>query len=1513
MAQSSNPNPAVTRFPVLLIGLGGTGVRTLRYALWMAENGQDPGLAAMLESGALQTVAIDTDWKANSPEARVSEYVFPRSSTRQNDSADLLRQLPRLPRLVTVQTEDISRAMEGIRRRRMSAGRNAANDDPLATAALNHGMTGSELEASLSWFPFDDVRSGEEIGIGHARHEGAGQWRPLGRLGLFLEARTIMDELREGHKRVRDATPLDRPVRAIIIGSLSGGTGSGMFWDIAFMLRMIDSHCNVSGSFLLADPFTGSDRAERIEINAYAALKELAGLKNWLQKEVVEVRYPIGAKGALFRREPGDRPVYDTVYVYQSFGPEVTTGNVDDVHKAAVETSCYRIAQNILTQIRTDIRTRIDEGANNERSDANAPAGHPEQAYVFCTSAMVPLDLVDGTYLTGVIEGQFLHGLISRLTGDRMPRLDGQAIGRAMPSQEEPQPLIDAPVTEEEEKASALPAAPRGTSGPGAAPPPSVPMVPNTAQGWLDRVKKLQSDAKTLKLPSEVKTVTRLKEAMTELEEKASSLADPELVRKSELLEARARELYAKYVPPGLRTGWKEDIRLGTWHANNKVAGNKPVGPRAKITVMELLKDDIEAHWKKIEDWIININRRLDKDVSVFDTAAYNQIEDFIRRLDDLKGAPAPDDLVVEAPPSLVHMRAALSLYNEKDPPDQTLKDLYQIHRCGPIDRMMAVFAARLRGILHELGQRSGVRDRFEEAFRCYVSTHLDSIKGKFQALLDQSDANMAIRRERVREIHDYGFRTLRTLFTDGDGHVDEFDKAMKPLPLVLSGLYAAPSDEVRDLVIKGLAERTANIARELGQGQRMAFVGPDDSRETWKTVLDRLRRRLPEWEREAPGPNKLPLTLVVVRVVEGAFCAGIDILPKHEIMDQDMFSDRVLRGRIVLTAFVQFWMEQEDFVLQRMGGEAGLTELMGRCRSRVFGKGAVVSSIQQDKLVIAKPVSATTASAYDARGNRAESLARSIAMGAQNALNQSPSFAGESSRPVIYFEQLFRAGVEILNIERYHQRYMDVPPERRGRYHVIPQAADLPDLMEQGLPTREHRASWACSDPTHDGVLVPHDEAACPRCVDEYVSGFRPWSAVRRNPKETAAECPACVAQSAPAKRRGRIPGALQRFFRDGIRPSEAHQFTSLLEQIGHDVWCPNTDHGRHLLYPLIPQHMPDGEMRLAYLHREGGHFLCSRDGSHYDHNCFHCGFPISLRQLEAIRDGRSVACPRCQRELRECPYCTHRDGALFRPMAAFHGPDRCPRCSNIMHRHTPDIEPLARDGLKNAGFCRNVFGCPSGALPWSTAANYDKHEHCEACRDRRHPALLLPFDELRPIIRRCPVCMTLIGLPENGQLHRYELAALASHLHRHDDPEPDQPCVVCGTQPSAVLYWMLETGYFDGADPAVDAGLLTALRSQVSGTYAVPRIDASNGMDLLEALWRHSDDRILFETLRDLPGIINGRRRFADLERDIRRLFVGKSVAPRVAIARLKALSRIEDDIRARVEGRSIAEVSQ
>jgi hypothetical protein len=116
---------------------------------------------------------------------------------------------------------------------------------------------------------------------------GAGQVRALGRLAFFHNHREIRDKLDHLVAKIRSQRSLEETqdkyrlavdtnvLDVIVICSLAGGTGSGMFLDAAFMCRRELTFANITGYLILPSVFSNFVQNERLYANTYAALKEL--------------------------------------------------------------------------------------------------------------------------------------------------------------------------------------------------------------------------------------------------------------------------------------------------------------------------------------------------------------------------------------------------------------------------------------------------------------------------------------------------------------------------------------------------------------------------------------------------------------------------------------------------------------------------------------------------------------------------------------------------------------------------------------------------------------------------------------------------------------------------------------------------------------------------------------------------------------------------------------------------------------------------------------------------------------------------------------------------------------------------------------------------------------------------------------------------------------------------------------------------------------------------------------
>lgn len=119
------------------------------------------------------------------------------------------------------------------------------------------------------WFPADNLKGINQTAKGNP---GASQIRPLGRMAFTLNAGLIKDRFLSLMNNLPNP-PGGGKTKVVVVCSLSGGTGSGMFLDLAYSLRKWDSNIETE-AFLILPSFT-ENRGSRYLANAYAALLEL--------------------------------------------------------------------------------------------------------------------------------------------------------------------------------------------------------------------------------------------------------------------------------------------------------------------------------------------------------------------------------------------------------------------------------------------------------------------------------------------------------------------------------------------------------------------------------------------------------------------------------------------------------------------------------------------------------------------------------------------------------------------------------------------------------------------------------------------------------------------------------------------------------------------------------------------------------------------------------------------------------------------------------------------------------------------------------------------------------------------------------------------------------------------------------------------------------------------------------------------------------------------------------------
>jgi len=128
----------------------------------------------------------------------------------------------------------------------------------------------------FSWFP-KDIEIGDVL-------NGANQIRMIGRLALYWNISQVVDAINRVKKEVSSiknkalATErgfdLQDGLAVYIMTSLCGGSGSGMFLDMGYLVRDLVDSAEVNSCCVMPSAFQ-IEQQNSIEANAYAALKEL--------------------------------------------------------------------------------------------------------------------------------------------------------------------------------------------------------------------------------------------------------------------------------------------------------------------------------------------------------------------------------------------------------------------------------------------------------------------------------------------------------------------------------------------------------------------------------------------------------------------------------------------------------------------------------------------------------------------------------------------------------------------------------------------------------------------------------------------------------------------------------------------------------------------------------------------------------------------------------------------------------------------------------------------------------------------------------------------------------------------------------------------------------------------------------------------------------------------------------------------------------------------------------------
>jgi hypothetical protein len=333
---------AIKTIPSLVIGLGGTGKRALTH---------------------LKRRIYDTYGRADLPWIRLLSI--------DTDSAGVNN-----PPVISQRTGEF-----------ISLGTNELRViDQSDTPQIISNLDSPENRHIKDWYPDPDMR----VDFPKAAR-GSGQVRMFGKIGLYKgeNLHTTYRWLQQAAHEVSDPAAwedfsgfdVDPTLQFVyIICSTCGGTGSGMFLDIAYMLRKIVGVDPSTRRFIgmlvmpeVYEPVVENQHIRRIYSNGYAALRELDYLLNSPKRS-----YIIKGKDHTFVDFPKDVPPFDFTFLFSNKNKKGAVISQRQVSGDKPVAADDRVSQYMSETIMTDILSPLTERSESILSNIFTSISEPE-------------------------------------------------------------------------------------------------------------------------------------------------------------------------------------------------------------------------------------------------------------------------------------------------------------------------------------------------------------------------------------------------------------------------------------------------------------------------------------------------------------------------------------------------------------------------------------------------------------------------------------------------------------------------------------------------------------------------------------------------------------------------------------------------------------------------------------------------------------------------------------------------------------------------------------------------------------------------------------------------------------------------------------------------------------------------------------------------------------------------------------------------------------------------------
>lgn len=941
------PLPEIRRSPAILIGLGGFGVHTLRCVLSLAEQGDDPGLRAALNRGALQLVAIDA-----------GPLSIQQQKVHEKD----------LPVIETLSLQGLNQ-WNSIR-----------------------NLIGNPHEWNVNYNLINNIPDISQLKI-YDFSNGTNRYRPLGRLILHLNATTVFDKLRDSYREMRNYLPAEEPVRVFILCSLSGGTGSGIFQDIAQMMRLIDPNCHISGEFMLTDTVNAATDSHA-SANIYAALKEIAVCKNWRLKPGSSIisRYSIGHRDFHYKATAGIRGLFDSIFLYNDRNKNRSRSGGD--------TTAFNLAQTVLGRLRYDCIMALRR-QRNMHSDHDFPLSAPESRKIFSTSLYVPFWNTGPKTLAAVLWSALLHRLRRWADGkfDRLSAADTARLLIPHPSKGE-----NAVATEP-------------------LPPPMT----------------FFRDTLSAAPPPDCHLIADIQDRMEHLKQQAGlGLQAGRWPGWMEDRTTNIKKLYKTHVPEVLRNAWSTALANDRWRQDGAVAA---------LSAEEVFEHELHTRWAALCTFL----KRLEQDVRQHKVVLSDEAVAWLRSAEAQRpamaaggGENAGPALRLPAPPSLIQMRAELGLL--KPGRDDDLAAWQKAYGGGPAAHALASFAGRLSDAVKAVDLSALSRDHWWVAVATFSARKTAEILSLIDAILAANNEVMEKRIEfnkiieRSNDIFSHETISITRKMTD------DFDNFSKSIFKCLEQIF---NDEENNQYI--IEETATNLAVDIEYQDKITSDFSKNQRNKadiyfWVMALKSLHELLNEIfadkDRLSRDKNSAmstagPLASWLERTVLSPHVSLLDSPP--------MMATFLSRCEDNVRGFVSFWYKQPAVILAMFGDLKQLEQIIWESRHSVFDKvGAYPNLIKTHHFILGLPGMNHQITAY--KQNKYEYLCEIIS-GIINKKEETKIIFSQSISPFICRYDFGFDPKEIMDIHHYRESYMAF--EKKEYLHTRLTAVEFDDLVE--------------------------------------------------------------------------------------------------------------------------------------------------------------------------------------------------------------------------------------------------------------------------------------------------------------------------------------------------------------------------------------------------------------------------------------------------------------------------------